>query len=103
MIQTRHNRINQSETLVDDELTLLERIQAVLEKEKKLARKINQLLTAKDLGDLNRADIVQAKLRIHYALQAQQDSIEALRRAIENLSTALDLLGWELELKTLSR
>ncbi len=53
------------------------------------------MLESGDYGDLSKPDIVKAKQRILSAMQQQKQSLDALKKSIENLEEVLTVLGVE--------
>jgi len=77
---------------------MLEEVGRMLVGEKQGYYALEELLESGDYGDLKKGDIVQAKLKIHSAIQHQEQCGVALEKSIGKLEDALAALGWESEL-----
>ena len=73
---------------------LLADIEAVIEREQAAYDALDRLLAGGDYGDLSRGDIINARQKIHSAIQHEQQSKDALHKSIEKLYDALAALGW---------
>jgi hypothetical protein len=56
---------------------------------------LDELLRTGDYNDFTKSDIVEARQRIHSAIQHERQSERALQKSIDNLTDALNTLGWQ--------
>ena len=89
--------IEDVEDVIAQKDQILEAIDEALEKEWAAYDALEQLLESKDkdYDGLKKGDIVQAKQKIHSAIQHEQQSTDALEKSIKKLEDALTALGWE--------
>ena len=80
---------------IAEKTEMLEAIDEALDKEWQAYDALEELLQSRDYGDLNKADIVKARQKIHSSIQHQEQSKDALEKSIEKLQDALTALGWE--------
>jgi endonuclease/exonuclease/phosphatase family metal-dependent hydrolase len=76
---------------------MLKVVDETLEKEELAFDALEELLESGDYGDLKKGDIVQAKQKIHAAIQHEGQSQKKLEKSIERLQDALASLAWEPE------
>ena len=101
--RSEQSLIDAGHRAASDERILLANMEAVLQNERTIARQINVMLATQSREDPARIDMMEAKLRLHRALQAQEDSRAAFQKSMENLSTALELIGYQMQSRALSR
>jgi hypothetical protein len=93
-----HERaIMKIEDAVNEKEKMLQGIDDALGDEQDASEYLEELLEARDYGDLKKGDVIKAQQRIHSAMQHQEQSADALDKSIEGLYDALDCLGWEPE------
>lgn len=73
---------------------LLELLDETIEKEWLAYEALDEVLDTGDYDDLNKADIIKSKQKIHSAIKHQQQSIDALEKSIEKLEDSLSALGY---------
>jgi len=78
-------------------LKLLENIDAMLEKEKRVAGALTRMLTSGNYGSLARNDILAARETIYSSMELNERSRKALHKSIEKLQDTLLLLGSPVE------
>jgi hypothetical protein len=72
-------------TLIDD----------LMDTERHAYDALDELLQTGDYGDFNESDIVEAKQRVHSAIQHERQSKRALQKSIHKLNDALTVLNWQ--------
>ncbi|MHC4746187.1 MAG: endonuclease/exonuclease/phosphatase family protein [Planctomycetota bacterium] len=80
---------------------MLEAVDEALEKEERAYDALEELLESGDYGDLKKGDIVKAKLKVHSAIEHEEQSQKKLEKGIEKLQDALECLGWEPEQRSI--
>ena len=82
---------------IDYKTESLQKIEAALEKEESALSLLDEILDSGELGDLNRSDVIEAKIRIRKAISRQRLSKRFLQQGIGRLEEALTKLGCQIE------
>jgi len=96
-VEPREAVISEIEYALAEKAEILERIDAVLEKEWAAYEALEGMLESGDYGDLRKGNIVKAKQKIHSAIQHQDQSKRALEKSIKKLQDSLIVLRCEVE------
>lgn len=80
------------EALILEKTEEIEIIRTFLAEERWILEQLNEMLEQDYYGGLKKGDLIKARLKIHSSMQHQRQAINALRKSIEKLESALVII-----------